>query len=170
MQANYYSVFHSKVSVTLNWYASRLAGFQKTHGFADGRSQDAFYSADGTTGGCRDRRTGQGRRGHRNVCRLVHSISARASGEDDHWDQPAQHRLPLSCMVRVPNHRLFAWSARAVLPCAGRRPHRNRRLLNFTHSAKFQSRLPTKPLKKFAQNGWHLRRRLSDSFLSSLSK
>jgi hypothetical protein len=49
MQANYYSVFHSKVSVTLNWYASRLAGFQKTHGFADGRSQDAFYSTDGTT-------------------------------------------------------------------------------------------------------------------------
>jgi hypothetical protein len=49
VQAEYYSVFHSKVSVTLNWYASRLTGFHKTHGFADGRSQDAFYSEDGTT-------------------------------------------------------------------------------------------------------------------------
>jgi hypothetical protein len=37
------------MSVTLNWYASRLAGFHKTHGYADGRSQDTFYSADGTT-------------------------------------------------------------------------------------------------------------------------
>jgi len=49
MQAEYYSVFNSKVSATLNWYASRLAGFHKTHGYADRRSQDAFYSADGTT-------------------------------------------------------------------------------------------------------------------------
>ncbi len=48
VQAEFYSVSNSKVSVTLNWYASRLAGFKKTHGFADGRSQDAFYSADGT--------------------------------------------------------------------------------------------------------------------------
>jgi len=49
MQSEFYSVFNSKVSVTLNWYASRLTGFHKTHGFADGRLQDAFYSADGTT-------------------------------------------------------------------------------------------------------------------------
>jgi hypothetical protein len=49
VHAEYYPVFNSKVSVTLNWYASRLAGFHKTHGFADGRSQDAFYSADGAT-------------------------------------------------------------------------------------------------------------------------
>ena len=48
VQAEYYSVSNSKVSVTLNWYASRLVGFHKTHGFADGRSQDAFYSTDGT--------------------------------------------------------------------------------------------------------------------------
>jgi hypothetical protein len=49
VQAEYYTVLHSKVSVTLSWYASRLPGFHKTHGFADGRSQDLFYSADGTT-------------------------------------------------------------------------------------------------------------------------
>jgi hypothetical protein len=39
----------SKASVTLSWYASHLAGFHKTHGYADGRSQDTFYSADGMT-------------------------------------------------------------------------------------------------------------------------
>lgn len=49
MQADFYSVFNFKVSATLNWYASRLTGFHRTHGYADGRSQDAFYSADGTT-------------------------------------------------------------------------------------------------------------------------
>ncbi len=49
LQANFYTVFNSKVSVTVNWYASRLPGFHKTHGFASGRSQDTFYSADGTT-------------------------------------------------------------------------------------------------------------------------
>jgi hypothetical protein len=49
VQGNYYSVFHSKVSVTVNWYASLLTGFHKTHGYANGRSQDTFYSADGTT-------------------------------------------------------------------------------------------------------------------------
>jgi hypothetical protein len=48
VQSDFYSVFHFKVSATLDWYASRLSGFHKTHGFADGRSQDAFYNADGT--------------------------------------------------------------------------------------------------------------------------
>jgi hypothetical protein len=47
-QSDYYAVFKSKVSVTLNWYASRLAGFHKAHAFASGRSQDVFYNADGT--------------------------------------------------------------------------------------------------------------------------
>jgi hypothetical protein len=49
VQSEYYPVFNSKVSVTLNWYASRLTGFHKSHAFADGRSQNVFYSADGTT-------------------------------------------------------------------------------------------------------------------------
>ena len=49
MRGNYYAVFNTKVSVTVSWYASRLPGFQKTHAFVSGRSQDTFYSADGTT-------------------------------------------------------------------------------------------------------------------------
>jgi hypothetical protein len=49
VQSDSYSVYNSKVSVTLKWYAERLSGFQKAHGFVDGRSQDVFYSADGTT-------------------------------------------------------------------------------------------------------------------------
>jgi hypothetical protein len=93
VHAEYYPVFNSKVSVTLNWYASRLAGFHKTHGFADGRSQDAFYSADGATVVSVTGEGGQERRRHRNICRFVHAVSARASCEDDHWDQSAQRRL-----------------------------------------------------------------------------
>jgi hypothetical protein len=48
MQIDFYSVFDTKVSATLAWYATRLPGFKKTHGYASGRSQDTFYNADGT--------------------------------------------------------------------------------------------------------------------------
>jgi hypothetical protein len=48
MQAEFYSVFDTKVDATLAWYASRLSGFKKTHGYAAGRSQDTFYNGDGT--------------------------------------------------------------------------------------------------------------------------
>jgi hypothetical protein len=47
MQADFYSVFDTKVDTTLAWYSSRLPGFKRTHGYASGRSQDTFYSPDG---------------------------------------------------------------------------------------------------------------------------
>jgi hypothetical protein len=40
--------FDTKVDAVLAWYAPRLSGFRKTHGYAAGRSQDTFYNADGT--------------------------------------------------------------------------------------------------------------------------
>lgn len=48
MQTDFYSVFESKVDVTVAWYAARLKGFRKTHAYAANRSQDTFYNADGT--------------------------------------------------------------------------------------------------------------------------
>jgi hypothetical protein len=48
MQADFYSVYDSKVDATVAWYASRLSGFKKTHAYAANRSQDTFYNADGT--------------------------------------------------------------------------------------------------------------------------
>jgi hypothetical protein len=47
-QADFYSVFDSKVDATLAWYAAHLTGFHKTHGYAANRSQDTFYNDDGT--------------------------------------------------------------------------------------------------------------------------
>ncbi|HTR25366.1 MAG TPA: hypothetical protein VMI10_15395 [Terriglobales bacterium] len=48
MQADFYSVYDSKVSAVLTWYSARLSGFKKTHAYAANRSQDTFYKSDGT--------------------------------------------------------------------------------------------------------------------------
>lgn len=48
MQADFYSVFDSKVDVTLAWYTAHLHDFKRTHAYAADRSQDTFYKADGT--------------------------------------------------------------------------------------------------------------------------
>jgi hypothetical protein len=48
MQADFYSIYDSKVDVTLAWYSARLSGFKKTHAYAADRSQDTFYKPDGT--------------------------------------------------------------------------------------------------------------------------
>ena len=48
MQGDFYSIFDSKVDVTLAWYGSHLQGFKKTHAYAAGRSQDTFYNSDRT--------------------------------------------------------------------------------------------------------------------------
>lgn len=37
-----------KVSSVVAWYAARLSGFKKSQGYADGRSQIAFYKSEGT--------------------------------------------------------------------------------------------------------------------------
>jgi hypothetical protein len=48
MEADFYSVYDSKVEATVAWYAAHLAGFKKTHAYAAKRSQDTFYKSDGT--------------------------------------------------------------------------------------------------------------------------
>src|ERR1700722_19213437 len=48
MQADFYTVYDSKVDATLVWYSTHLPGFKKTHAYAANRSQDTFYNAGGT--------------------------------------------------------------------------------------------------------------------------
>ncbi|HVR23512.1 MAG TPA: hypothetical protein VMU26_09325 [Candidatus Polarisedimenticolia bacterium] len=48
MQADFYSVYDSKVNATLAWYDAHLPGFKKTHAYAANRSQDTYYKTDGT--------------------------------------------------------------------------------------------------------------------------
>ena len=55
MQGNFYSLSNFmnpanaiKMDAAAAWYASHLSGFKKTQGYADGRSQTAFYNSDGT--------------------------------------------------------------------------------------------------------------------------
>jgi len=48
MQVDFYSVYDSKVNVTLAWYDAHLPGFKKTHAYAANRSQDTYYKTDGT--------------------------------------------------------------------------------------------------------------------------
>ena len=48
MQADFYTVYDSKVDATLVWYGARLPGFKKAHAYAANRSQDTFYNADRT--------------------------------------------------------------------------------------------------------------------------
>jgi hypothetical protein len=48
MQADFYTIYESKVDATLMWYGVHLPGFKKTHAYAANRSQDTFYNADGT--------------------------------------------------------------------------------------------------------------------------
>jgi hypothetical protein len=48
MQTDFYTVYDAKVDATVAWCVAHLQGFKQTHGYADGRSQDAFYNSDGT--------------------------------------------------------------------------------------------------------------------------
>jgi hypothetical protein len=48
MQTDFYIVYDAKADATLAWCVAHLLGFKQTHGYADGRSQDAFYNSDGT--------------------------------------------------------------------------------------------------------------------------
>lgn len=48
MQADFYTVYDSKVDATLAWYEAHLPGFKKTHAHSADRSQDTFYNAEGT--------------------------------------------------------------------------------------------------------------------------
>jgi hypothetical protein len=48
MQADFYTVYDSKVDATLGWYGAHLSGFKKTHAYAANRSQDTFYNSEHT--------------------------------------------------------------------------------------------------------------------------
>ena len=48
MQADFYTVYDSKVDITLDWYGAHLSGFKRTHAYAASRSQDTFYNPGGT--------------------------------------------------------------------------------------------------------------------------
>ena len=48
MQADFYSIYDSKLNATLAWYDAHLPGFKKTHAYAANRSQDTYYKTDGT--------------------------------------------------------------------------------------------------------------------------
>lgn len=48
MQADFYTVYDSKVDATVAWYDARLPNFRRTHAYADNRSQDSFYNSEGT--------------------------------------------------------------------------------------------------------------------------
>jgi hypothetical protein len=47
-QMNFYTGVKGKVDAANAWYAANLKGFQHTHGYGSGRSQDTFYDASGT--------------------------------------------------------------------------------------------------------------------------
>jgi hypothetical protein len=46
MQADFYTVYDSKVNATLAWYSTHLSGFKKTHAYVGDRSQDTFYNSE----------------------------------------------------------------------------------------------------------------------------
>ncbi len=48
MQADFYTVYDSKLDATLVWYGAHLPGFKKTHAYAANRSQDTFYNSEGS--------------------------------------------------------------------------------------------------------------------------
>jgi|HubBroStandDraft_1064217.scaffolds.fasta_scaffold262257_1 hypothetical protein len=48
VQSYFYTVYDSKVDLTLGWYSAHLPGFKKTHSYASSRSQDMFYNPERT--------------------------------------------------------------------------------------------------------------------------
>jgi hypothetical protein len=48
MQKDFYIVMRNKVDVVTKWYVGRLPGYCKYHAVTDDRSQDAFFSPNGS--------------------------------------------------------------------------------------------------------------------------
>jgi hypothetical protein len=48
MQGDFYIVMGDKVDEVNEWYARHLTGFHMYHAFSGGRTQDSFFSVDGT--------------------------------------------------------------------------------------------------------------------------
>jgi hypothetical protein len=48
MQKDFYIVMGNKVDVVTKWYLAHLPGYRKYHAVIDGRSQDIFFSPNGS--------------------------------------------------------------------------------------------------------------------------
>ena len=48
MQADFYSIYKTRVDTTVAWYSSHLSGFKKIQGYESQRSQTGYYKPDGT--------------------------------------------------------------------------------------------------------------------------
>lgn len=48
MQKNFYIMMENKVDVVRKWYVGHLPGYRKYHAVTDGRSQDTFFSPNGS--------------------------------------------------------------------------------------------------------------------------
>jgi len=48
MQADFYTIYDSKLDATLACYGAHLPGFKNTHAYTANRSQDTFYNSEGT--------------------------------------------------------------------------------------------------------------------------
>jgi hypothetical protein len=48
LQGEFYLLYNTKVDAVVEWYSSHLSAFKKSRGYANGRSQTAFYNSDGT--------------------------------------------------------------------------------------------------------------------------
>lgn len=48
MQKDFYIVMGNKVDVVTKWYVGHLPGYRKYHAVTDGRSQDTFFSPNGS--------------------------------------------------------------------------------------------------------------------------
>jgi hypothetical protein len=48
MQAEFYSLYKTKVDAVVDWYSSHLPGFKRIRGYESKRAQIAFYKPDGT--------------------------------------------------------------------------------------------------------------------------
>jgi|HubBroStandDraft_5_1064220.scaffolds.fasta_scaffold724045_1 hypothetical protein len=45
---NFYTARSGRVDAAIAWYTANLKGLKHAHGYGSGRSQDTFYSSDGT--------------------------------------------------------------------------------------------------------------------------
>jgi hypothetical protein len=48
MKGDFYKPTSGQLDQTVAWYAARLNGFKRTHGYWAGHTQDTFYNATGT--------------------------------------------------------------------------------------------------------------------------
>ena len=95
MQADFYTVYDSKVDATLVWYGVHLPGFKRTHAYTAKRSQDTFYNSEGTMAVSVTGSSGKAARTPRPI-RSFTLFPPRPFGESDHRSQSAASGLPVT--------------------------------------------------------------------------